>query len=87
MWMPGTTKQINVVGGIPTNMPAGEYQVLLNLPDPTTNLRDRSEYSIRLANQNTWEANTGYNSFLQSVVIDPSATGSRYSGSQFFAPR
>lgn len=84
MWMPGATQTVNIVGGIPATMPQGEYQVLLNLPDPTTNLYSRPAYSIRLANQNVWEASTGYNSLLQSVIIAPNAGGDSYSGSQFF---
>lgn len=87
MWMPGETKTVNVVGGIPAIMPPGEYQVLLNLPDPTTTLRNRPEYSIRLANQNVWEASTGYNSMLRSVTVDPNAGGNNYSGNQFFKSR
>lgn len=87
MWMPGTSKNVNIVGGIPSNMPSGEYQVLLNLADPTTKLRNRPEYSIRLANQNVWEASTGYNSLLKSVIVDTNATGDTYSGGQFFKSR
>lgn len=87
MWMPGETKTVNIVGGIPSTMPSGEYQVLLNLPDPTPTLHDRPEYSIRLANQNVWEASTGYNSLLRSVIVDPNAGGDSYSGNQFFKSR
>lgn len=86
-WMPGKTKVVDIEGGIPATMPAGQYQVLLNLPDPTSKLRSRREYSIRLANQNVWEASTGYNSLLQNVTVTSSAGGSNYSGEQFFAPR
>lgn len=87
MWMAGATKEVKVEGGIPANMPAGKYQVLLNLPDPTSSLSNRPEYSIRLANQSTWEATTGYNSLLQSVIVDPNAAGNGYSGNKFFASR
>lgn len=87
MWMPGETKAVNVTGGIPANMPSGEYEVLLNLPDPLSSLNQRPEYSIRLANQNVWQASTGYNSLLQSVIVDSNATGGNYSGSQFFKLR
>lgn len=87
MWMPGETKTVNITGGIPSTMPSGEYQVLLNLSDPTPTLRNRPQYSIRLANQNVWEASTGYNSLLRSVIVDPNAAGGSYSGSQFFKSR
>lgn len=87
MWMAGETREVNIVGGIPANLPQGEYQVLLNLPDPTTSLYKRPEYSIRLANKNVWEASTGYNSLLQKIVIAPNAVGNNYSGDRFFTAR
>lgn len=87
MWMPGTTKTINITGGIPATMPPGEYEVLLNLPDPSPRLYNRSEYSIRFANQKVWEQSTGYNSLLQNTIVDPDPAGDRYRGEQFFKPR
>lgn len=87
LWMPKEIKKVKVVGGIPANMPPGEYQVLLNLPDPTSKLYGRPEYSVRLANQNVWEASKGYNSLLRTVIIDPNAAGNNYSGNQFFKSR
>lgn len=84
MWMPGEMKKVKIVGGIPANIPPGEYRVLLNLPDPTPRLHNRPEYSIRLANKDIWEAPTGYNSLLRSLVIDPNAEGENYSANQFF---
>lgn len=84
MWMPGETKIVKIVGGIPQSMPFGEYQVLLNLPDPTPNLSNRPEYSIRIANQNVWEETTGYNSLLTNIVVEQNAVVSNYSGGQFF---
>lgn len=87
-WMPGVTKVVNVNGNLPNNIPVGEYQVLLNLPDPHIKLRNRPEYSIRLANKYVWEPSTGYNSLLQNVRIDPSdAATSTYSVKRFFAAR
>jgi hypothetical protein len=87
MWMPGATKTVNIVGGIPANMPPGEYRVFLNLPDRTPRLYGRPEYSIRLANQDVWEPPTGYNSLLRRVIVDPNAGGDTYSGAQFFKSR
>ena len=69
LWMAGTTRLINFAETIPADMPYGEYDVLLNLPDPTPKLYKRPEYSIRLANQDMWEAPTGYNSLLQSTHV------------------
>ncbi|WP_306210219.1 DUF4832 domain-containing protein [Actinoplanes sp. RD1] len=50
-------------------IPSGRYQLLLNLPDASPSLRDRPEYSIRLANVGTWEAATGYNDLQQTVSV------------------
>jgi hypothetical protein len=71
LWMAGTTKLINFAETIPADTPYGEYDVLLNLPDPTPKLYKRPEYSIRLANPDIWEAPTGYNSLLQSIIVAP----------------
>lgn len=48
-------------------IPAGDYRLLLHLPDP--DLDDRPEYAIQLANQGVWEPGTGYNDLLHTVTI------------------
>jgi hypothetical protein len=87
LWLPGPgeTKTLSVIGGIPTDMPHGNYEVILNLPDPYPSLHDRPEYSIRLANQNVWESSTGYNKLLHTMQIDPSGIGPDYTGSNWFS--
>ena len=52
-------------------MPKGNYALLLNLPDPQSSLNTRPEYSIQMANSNTWEAATGYNNLNLTVGIAP----------------
>jgi hypothetical protein len=70
-WLPEAGKiNVNVAGGIPGNAPPGIYDVLVNLPDPMPSLANNPLYSIRLANSNTWEPETGYNSLLRTVKID-----------------
>ncbi|MDJ0634721.1 MAG: DUF4832 domain-containing protein [Xenococcaceae cyanobacterium MO_188.B29] len=69
-WLPGQQQVINLTSKIKLNMPTGEYQVFLNLPDSSPRLRDRPEYSIRLANQDVWEESTGYNSLLTSIIVE-----------------
>ena len=39
----------------------GQYKVYINLPDPYASLHDDPRFSIRLANENMWESETGYN--------------------------
>jgi hypothetical protein len=60
---------ISVSAVIPTSTPEGLYAVYLNLPDPAVGIRNRPEYSIRLANKGIWEDATGCNSLLHKVRI------------------
>jgi hypothetical protein len=54
---------------IPGDIPAGKYELLLYLPDEYASLAGRSEYSIRFANENVWEQNTGYNRLNQIITV------------------
>lgn len=62
------TQTVNI-----SNLPQGSYDSYLNLPDYNEQLALRSEYSIRLANENVWDEATGYNKLNYSfdVIIDP----------------
>lgn len=60
-WAAGSTTEVGTEITLPKNLTAGEYNVYLNLPDPYKSLSSRPEYSIRLANKEVWEPQTGYN--------------------------
>ena len=60
-WAAGSTTEVGAEITLPKNLTAGEYNVYLNLPDPYKSLSTRPEYSIRLANKEVWEPQTGYN--------------------------
>lgn len=49
---------------------AGEYDVLLHIADTYEALKDRPEYSIRLANQSVWEDTTGYNALNHTIKVN-----------------
>jgi len=68
-WTAGQTTTIGVDVALPANLPAGEYDLLLHLPDADSRLSSRAEYAIRLANQNTWEASTGYNNLQTTLKV------------------
>lgn len=72
-WLPDQTAgyTVTVSAQIPATLAAGQYEVLLSLPDPSQTLYERPEYSIQLANQSVWEASTGYNLLHQSVQLTP----------------
>jgi hypothetical protein len=74
-WGGGETQILSLSAGVPANLALGTYDVLLNLPDPEPTLRSRPEYSIRLANEGTWEPSTGYNRLNVSVTIENPAAG------------
>jgi hypothetical protein len=54
---------------LPANMAPGTYKLALWLPDASANLQSRSEYSVRLANNNVWDATKGYNVLAESLII------------------
>jgi hypothetical protein len=73
----------------PTNMPPGDYELLLHLPDPKPSLSWRPEYTIRFANDMVWEADTGYNKLLHIIKVSEPITDSACSSpleSQVYLP-
>lgn len=54
---------------LPLNMAPGTYKLALWLPDASVNLQSRSEYSIRFANNDVWDATNGYNVLTYSLNI------------------
>ena len=69
-WKKGTAIQLtkDVTGSVP----AGNYQLYLNLPDP---LLSNAMYSIRCANTGTWDATKGFNNLNQTVVVTGGSSG------------
>ena len=59
-WMPGETQKFTLACTL-KDMEPGNYKLYLNLPDPYPSLHNNPLYSIRLANENVWEQETGYN--------------------------
>jgi len=84
LWLSGDTANITITGGIPADMPEGEYDLLLFLADPETRLHDNPDYAIRLANEGLWEDSTGFNSLNHTVIISDNAEGENYAGDNFF---
>ncbi|WP_257457983.1 DUF4832 domain-containing protein [Archangium lipolyticum] len=68
-WTAGATVTISQGVTLPATLPAGSYALLLNLPDPEPSLSTRPEYAIQLANQNVWEASTGFNDLQWTVTV------------------
>lgn len=66
-WMPGTTTEVQL-SAVLSGLQEGTYEVYLNLPDAYSTLHDNPHFSIRLANTNMWDANTGYN-YLTDITL------------------
>ena len=74
-WLPNdAVTTINEQLTVPTNVPAGTYQLYIHMPDKYASLASNPKFSIRFANQgNLWEASTGMNKLNASVVVSGSA--------------
>jgi hypothetical protein len=70
-WLPGAPFTISYTLSMPSILPVGDYELLLNLPDPEPTLRHRPEYAIRLADGSAWEAATGYNQLNHTLAVLP----------------
>lgn len=70
-WLAGVTHHVEADLALPADMAPGQYEVFLNLPDPRETLHNKSEYSIRLANDKIWKKKQGYNK-LYDVEVMPS---------------
>lgn len=70
-WTPGQNVTVSQTVSLPATIAAGNYEVLLHLADPMAALRNRPEYAIQFANNNTWEASSGFNKTNHVVGIAP----------------
>ncbi|MBB5395785.1 DUF4832 domain-containing protein [Mucilaginibacter sp. AK015] len=68
-WYSGDNKVTETIK-IPADFPAGDYEMLLNLPDAYASLAGKPEFSIRLANNDVWEATTGYNKLNHTIKVN-----------------
>lgn len=84
LWKPMVENAIEAEVGIPQDMPKGDYDLYLSLPDPEEKLYSMPAYSVRLANKGVWEENTGYNKLGVVVQIAPENKTGNYSGSLVF---
>lgn len=54
---------------LPEGIIPGTYDMYLHLPDIYESLANKPEYAIRFANNNVWEASTGYNRLNHKLII------------------
>ena len=69
-WLPnGVVTEIDETIEIPSDVPAGTYQLYLHLPDAAATLAEDPRYAVRFANTDVWEARTGMNRLNASVTV------------------
>jgi hypothetical protein len=90
-WLPGSNYVVDAQLSLPATMPLGDYELLLNLPDPAPSLYANPAYSIRLANSNSvsgdgtvigniWEAVAGYHRLGHTLTVNSTATNASPGG-------
>jgi hypothetical protein len=75
-WLSGQTVNLSKTLTLPGSVPAGTYELLLQVADMSNNgaVATRPEYSIQLANTGTWEAATGFNKLNATLTISATST-------------
>lgn len=66
-WFAGETATLDAVIRIPADA-SGDCKLYLNLPDPKETLHDNPLFSIRLANDDIWEEESGYNKVAEFTL-------------------
>ena len=70
MWYGGEEITIQEQINLPDNIAPGAYELLLKLPDQSSNLADNPLYALQLANQGTWIAMEGLNNLNATIRIE-----------------
>jgi hypothetical protein len=84
-WMPGKFS-LKAEIGIPDDAPQGNYTLFLHLSPPEKTLYINPFYSIRLANEGTWDAKRGFNRLTTFKINKSTRKDKKYSGKLVFEP-
>ena len=73
-WFTDEIQNINLDVKWKENLPKGNYELFLNLPDPEPTIYNRPEYAIRLASKlnskSIWDASTGWNRLSSNIKVE-----------------
>lgn len=70
-WEPGLEQTIGLASYIPEGTSPGTYKITLWMPDASPSIQNDTRYSIRFANQNTWDSLNGVNVLYDQLNILP----------------
>jgi hypothetical protein len=79
------TIKLNIEAGLPGNIAEGDYEMFINFPDPEISLHGNPDYSIRLANTDTWDAMAGFNKLNHLLTVNNTAGNANYTGANVFS--
>ncbi|WP_437957891.1 DUF4832 domain-containing protein [Sorangium sp. So ce119] len=68
-WAPGEESDLCLAAQLPADLPPGDYQLGVWLPDEAERLRDDPRYAIRLSSGATWDSATGVNLLDATVRV------------------
>lgn len=83
-WKPSTDTELEISAGLPEDIATGKYRLYLSLPDPAPALYENPYYSVQIANEGTWQPDSGYNDLKMSVTIGQEHKTDAYHGDQIF---
>ena len=69
-WNPGVCTQFAVAVNLPEDLTPGEYSWHLHLPDASPRLAPDSRFTIRFANQEIWNAETGEHQLVTDWALE-----------------
>jgi len=68
----GQRRSIDLSVTTPADLPAGTYELLFELPDAASSLAGKPGYSVRMANLDVWESDTGFNRLNLEIEVTDS---------------
>jgi hypothetical protein len=66
---PGPDRDICLGAALPSDLPPGDYQLGIALPDPAPSLRADARFAVQLAAGATWDAHSGINWLDAEVTV------------------
>lgn len=74
-WFPNQVTTLQETLSIPAGVPLGSYDLHLELTDVNPSLEGEPIFSLRMANEQTWDAEMGWNSLNVQVAVQDSLVG------------
>lgn len=77
-WLPGVLLRIDETVTIPANLPLGDYELAMYIPDADSTLARNPGYAVRFANADTWDSEHGVNRLLHTLRVEEAVSGEIY---------